>query len=257
MTESIRSLRSRRKEEKMSLLVHKGGNAATRDDLALVPIPEATDSYIPVPHNHLADTLSTIGQDILNGFRLKKEQYALARDGNQMFGVLVFESDHDELGLSIGFRNSYDKSMAVGIAIGAEVFICDNLAFTGDITILRKHTANVWSSLEDVVISTLYRSQKNFHRIVEDSEMLKGKVLNNSEAFKMIGLLFGHNILTLRQLPPVKKEWLNPSHEAFKPRNMWSFYNACTGVLKACPPMVIMEKHIALHNMITGGLQCT
>jgi hypothetical protein len=235
----------------MSLLVHRGGQIVTRDDLALVPVPEATDSYIPVPHNNLADTLSIIGRDILKGFTLMKEQYALAREGNQMFGVLAFRNDYTELGLSIGFRNSYDKSMAIGIAIGAEVFVCDNLALTGDITIMRKHTANVWSSLEDIAISTLYRSQQNFQKIVEDSETLKGRMIDNSEAFKMIGLLFGHGILTPRQLPLVKKEWLTPSYDDFRPRTMWSFYNACTEALKSCPPLVIMEKHISLHTAIT------
>jgi hypothetical protein len=237
----------------MSLLVHRGGKIVTRDDLALVPVPEATDSYIPVPHNNLADTLSTIGRDILKGFTLSNEQYAIAREGQQMFGVLSFRNDHNELGLSIGFRNSYDKSMAIGIAIGAQVFICDNLALTGDITIMRKHTANVWSSLEDIAISTLYRSQQNFRKIVEDSETLKGRIIDNSEAFKMIGLLFGHGILTPRQLPLVKKEWLTPSYDDFRPRTMWSFYNACTEALKSCPPLVIMEKHISLHTAITEG----
>ncbi len=235
----------------MSLLVHRGGQIVTRDDLALVPVPEATDSYIPVPHNNLADTLSTIGRDILKGFTLSNEQYALARDGQQMFGVLAFRNDHTELGLSIGFRNSYDKSMAIGIAIGAQVFVCDNLALTGDITIMRKHTANVWQGLEDAAISTLYRSQQNFRKIVEDSVTLKGRMIDNTEAFKMIGLMFGHGILTPRQLPVVKKEWLTPSYDDFKARNMWSFYNACTEALKSCPPLVIMEKHISLHAAIT------
>jgi hypothetical protein len=176
----------------MSLIVHKGGHLVTRDDLALIEVPEVTESYMPVPHNHLADTLSTIGQDILKGFTLSKEQYALAREGNQMFGVLVFKRENSELGLSIGFRNSYDKSMAIGVAIGAEVFVCDNLALTGDITVLKKHTTNVWASLEDTAISTLYRSQKNFEKIVEDSGSMKGKSIENSDAFKMIGLLFGN-----------------------------------------------------------------
>lgn len=236
----------------MSLLVHRGGEIVTRDDLALIEVPEATDTYVPVPHNHLADTLSTIGQDILKGFTLSKEQYALAREGNQLFGVLVFRQDHSELGLSIGFRNSYDKSMAIGIAIGAEVFVCDNLALTGDITVLRKHTANVWASLEDTAISTLYRSQRNFEKIVEDSVSMKGRAIDNSDAFKMIGLLFGNGVLTPRQLPVVKKEWLNPSYEDFRPRTQWSFYNACTEALKSCPPLVIMEKHISLHTLMSS-----
>ena len=235
----------------MSLLVHRGGHIVTKEDLALVPVPEATGSYLPVPHDHLAETLSIIGQDILQGFTLYKEQYALARDGNQMFGVHVFKNTHTELGLSVGFRNSYDKSMAIGVAIGAEVFVCDNLALTGDITVMRKHTANVWKGLEDISISTLYRSQKNFEKIIADSEALKGRCFDDAEAFKMIGLMFGHGILTPRQLPVVKKEWLSPAYEDFRPRTLWSFYNACTEALKACPPLVIMEKHIALHTMLT------
>ncbi len=237
----------------MSLIVHSGGNVVTKDDLAAIPVPGATESYTPVPHNYLAETLSTIGRDILTGFKLEDEQYALARNGNQMFGVLAFSNGDTELALSIGFRNSYDKSMAVGIAIGAKVFVCDNLAFTGDITVLRKHTSNVWSSLENISISTLYRSRKNFNKIVEDAEVLKAKTMTDKEAFMMLGLLYGKRVLSLRQLSFAKLEWLNPSHDDFRSRDMWSFYNACTTVLKTCPPIVIMEKHIALHNLIMGG----
>lgn len=235
----------------MSLVIHRGGHMVTKDDLALIKVPQTTESYLPVPHNHLADTLSTIGQDILKGFTLHKEQYALAREGQQMFGIHVFKNSNTELGLSIGFRNSYDKSMAIGIAIGAEVFVCDNLALTGDITIMKKHTMNVWQGLEDAAISTLYRSQKNFEKICADSEAMRSAKIENDEAFRMIGLMFGHGILSPRQLPVVKEKWLKPSHEDFRARNKWSFYNACTEALKTCPPLVIMEKHILLHAALT------
>ncbi len=235
----------------MTLMVHAGGKYATRDELLLVPVPEATDSYTPVPHNHLAETLMTIGQDILKGYILNAEQYALAREGNQMFGVLTFKGEHSEMGLSIGFRNSYDKSMAIGIAIGGKVFVCDNLALTGDITVLRKHTGNVWASLEDIAISTLYRSQKNFQKIVEDAEFLKNEKITDTGAFQYMGLLYGKGVLTPRQLPVVKREWLKPSHEDFQPRNMWSFYNACTEAMKSAPPVLILEKHVKLHKLIT------
>ncbi len=236
----------------MTLMVHAGGNYATRDELSLVPVPEATDSYTPVPHNHLAETLMTIGRDILKGYALNAEQYALAKEGRQMFGVLTFKGENTDMGLSIGFRNSYDKSMAIGIAIGAKVFVCDNLALTGDVTVLRKHTGNVWASLEDIAISTLYRSQKNFQKIVEDSEFLKNEKITDTGAFQYMGLLYGKGVLTPRQLPVVKREWLKPSHEEFSSRNLWSFYNACTEALKSAPPVLIMEKHIKLHDLMAG-----
>jgi hypothetical protein len=240
------------RRQQMSLMVHAGGKFATRDDLAIIEVPEATDSYTPVPHDQLAETLITIGRDMLKEYSLESEQYALAREGNQMFGVLTFRGEHTDMGLSVGFRNSYDKSMAIGIAVGAKVFVCDNLALTGDITVLKKHTANVWASLENVAISTLYRSQKNFEKIVEDAEFLKNMSIGDTGAFQQMGLLYGKGVLTPRQLPVVKKEWLKPSHDDFQPRNMWSLYNACTEAMKSAPPVMVMEKHIMLHEVMTG-----
>lgn len=235
----------------MTLAVHAGSRLVTKDDLALVEIPQATESYIPVPHDRLADTLTVIGQDILKGFQLEKEQYALAREGKQMFGVLTFRGEA-ELGLSIGFRNSYDRSMSIGIAIGATVFVCDNLALTGEVTVLKKHTKNVWNVLEDTAIQTLYRSRKNFDQVVLDCDKLKRRELTDDKAFAYLGQMFGYGILSPRQLPMVKAEWLHPGHEEFEPRTAWSFYNACTEALKTCPPLVVMEKHIQLHTAMTN-----
>ncbi len=193
------------------LMVHtRGGQTVTRDELETIQVPEATDSYQPVSHFELANTLATIGQDLLRGYTLKTEQYGLARQGQQMFAVQTYSRDNSEMGLSIGFRNSYDKSMAIGIAIGASVFVCDNLALTGEITVLKKHTANVWTALEETVITVLYRSQHNFDRICEDAEGLKRRELGNDEAFRTMGLLFGKSIISPRQLPVLKKQWLNP-----------------------------------------------
>src|SRR6056297_3648375 len=134
-------------------------------DLKEVPLPEQTDSYKPVGHYDLAMNLAEIARDLLKDFDYVKSQYGLARNGNQMFGIHTYQDHSTELGLSIGFRNSYDKSMSVGIAVGASVFVCENLCMTGDITIMRKHTQNVWNDLEETMVSAIYRSQHNFHQI--------------------------------------------------------------------------------------------
>jgi hypothetical protein len=232
------------------LMIHRGSNLVAREELLEIPVPEATDSYQPVSHYILANTLATIGQDLLRGYTLTREKYGLARQGQQMFAIQTYSRDNSEMGLSIGFRNSYDKSMAIGIAIGASVFVCDNLSLTGEVTVLKKHTINVWTALEETVIATLYRSQHNFERICVDAEILKGREIDNREAFRTMGQLFGNNVLSPRQLPAVKKEWLHPSHDEFKVRTMWSFYNSCTEVLKSTPPFQVMEKHIQLHKIL-------
>jgi len=202
------------------------GERVDHESLKTVPIPVATESYQPVPHSDLADMVKTIGQDILHDFTFYKEQYALARDGRQMFGIHTYQNGSNEMGLSIGFRNSYDKSLSIGIALGASVFVCDNLAFTGDVMLFRKHTSNVLEDLHQLILSAVYSQKSNFTDIQKDAERLKEIRFNDDRAFKMMGLLYGRGIMSPRQLPVILNEWLNPSYEDFKPRNAWSLYNA-------------------------------
>ncbi len=232
------------------LMLHRGGNLATKADLDLVALPEATDSYLPVSHYHLADKLLTISQDLLTDYVLLGEHYALARGGNQLFALLNFKKGNKELGLAVAFRNSYDRSMSIGLAIGATVFICDNLALSGDVAVMKKHTKNVWNALEDLAISILYRAGRNFQKVVADADRLKTIPMENRQAFELMGYLFGQNIVSPRQLTVVKEEWLKPSHQEFQARNKWSFFNAVTEALKSCPPVSIMEKHKEAYNAV-------
>lgn len=60
--------------------------------------------------------------------------FGLANKGQRMFGASpITNKDHvdDEVRLMIGFRNSYDRTMSVGICFGSKVFVCDNMAFSG------------------------------------------------------------------------------------------------------------------------------
>jgi hypothetical protein len=232
------------------ILMHRGGELITRDQLDLIPMPEPTESYVPVSHYHLADKFLTISQDILRDYVLIGENYGIARQGNQLFAVLKFKSEKSEMGLSIAFRNSYDRSMAIGMAIGATVFVCDNLALSGEIVVMKKHTKNVWTELEETAIATIYKSRKNYEQIVADAEAFQALPMENMEAFQLMGVLFGNNIISPRQMTILKSEWLRPSFEEFLPRNLWSFYNAGTESLKSSPPNSIMEKHVRLHNII-------
>ncbi len=236
------------------LLMHTaGGDYCSLDDLRNIPLPEETPTYKPVSHFDLATNLAEVSGTLLRDYQLDRSQYGLARDGNQMFGVHTYRNGSDSMGLSIGFRNSYDKSMSVGIAIGASVFVCDNLALTGEIAIARKHTSNVWQDLEELTITTVYRSQNNFHRIVEDAQIMQAQHLSDDDAYRLTGLLYGHGIISPRQIPIVKKEWLTPSHQEFEDRNVWNFYQAVTEALKGSPPPKILERHIALHQLLSPG----
>ena len=231
------------------LCLHKGAKACTRDELDLIPVPPETETYQPVSHYGLTSKLLTIARDILTGFTLSKESYGLAREGHQLFGVLQFKNTIDDIGLAIGFRNSYDKSMSVGLACGASVFVCDNLALSGSITIMRKHTKMVWVELEEKAITTCYRAQLNYAQILDDVDKFKAFPFNDNDAgFSHMGVLYGKDIISPRQMAVAKTQWLRPQYAEFKPRNAWSLYNSITESLKTSPPQEIMEKHIELHD---------
>ncbi len=233
----------------MTLILHRGGQEATMRDLAMVPLPEQTRTYQPVAHTQLAEMLLNMGKSIFTEFDYDHSQFGLAADGNKMFGVHTFRSTHARLGLSIGFRNSYDRSMSVGIVMGASVFVCDNLALSGELTVLRKHTSHVIRDMENMALQAIYRSQRNFEQILMDAEQMETIELHDDDAHRMLGLAFGRKIVTPRQIPIALKEWHSPSHPDFKSRTVWSLYNAFTESLKSSPPQSIMEKHLSLHQL--------
>jgi hypothetical protein len=234
-------------------MMHVDGKEVKREALDLIPMPEESDTYKPVSHYHLANKLLTISQVILKDYMLIGEHYGLARNGNQMFAYLKFQKEESDMALSLAFRNSYDRSMSIGMAVGASVFVCDNLALQGEIVVMKKHTKNVWLTLENTCIQTLYKSQECFQKIVADSQVMKQRALNDVEAFKIMGLLYGRDIIGPRQLTVVKDQWLNPPHKEFEERSLWSLYNCCTEALKSSPPLTVMEKHVQLHSTVVDA----
>jgi len=101
-----------------------------RSQLAQIPVPEATSTHKPVPHHvifeALAETLS------FRHIRVVNEEYAVSFDGMKMFGVLDLETQMEGCRFSIGIRNSHDKSLRLGLTAGLRVFVCSNMAFSGE-----------------------------------------------------------------------------------------------------------------------------
>ena len=239
----------------MSLLLHCGSESATLDELASIPLPKETRTYKPVAHADLVNMLSSMAVNLLPEYEFVNTQLGLARDGQKMFGVHTFKNGHADLGLSIGFRNSYDRSLSIGIVTGSSVFVCDNLMLSGDLTILRKHTSKVVSDIETLALSAIFKSRANFNQIKQHVSIMQQIPMSDDEAYRMLGLIYGRGIITPRQIPVVKKEWLTPSHDDFEDRNVWSFYNAVTESLKSSPPQSIMERHLAIHKQLMETYQ--
>jgi len=103
------------------LVLHRGGWEATKADLAAVPVPSETDSYVPVPHGRFVEEVELHVPRF--GLTITDARYALARDGLQMFGVLTCTNggNHPDYALAIGLRNSYDRSLSAGLIAGSRL----------------------------------------------------------------------------------------------------------------------------------------
>ena len=233
----------------MTLLLHRGAQDVEFEQLKEIPIPKETSSYKPVAHQDLAEKLKSMTLDLMPEYSHSHSEYGVTREGQKLFGVHTFKNGDSHLGFSVGFRNSYDRTLSIAVALGARVFVCDNLMLTGDLSVMRKHTTNVMEDLETLILSALYRSKTTYRQIGEDAEIMKGNSLKDDDAFKMIGLAYGRGIISPRQIPVAKDEWIKPSHSDFEPRTQWSLYNAFTESLKSSPPGSVMERYLDLHQL--------
>jgi len=235
-----------------TFMIHCGGKQVNFAELSAIPLPERTDTYEPVPFSDLLVNTKRICDDILD-LEFVDQKLAVSKNEQRFFGLLQYKDpNNEEMGQAIGIRSSHDKSMSNGFCSGATVFVCDNMAFTGDITYMRKHTKNVMDDLQDKLVSVLYRSKDKFFNIIEDTKNMKEISISTDDAYSFIGRAFGHETLGARQASDAIRHWNSPPYSEFMQKNVWSLYNACTESLKSTLPNKILERHIDLHDRTLG-----
>lgn len=212
----------------VNLVIHAGGRHATREEVDSVAVPAATDTWHPVAHSSVIDTmLETLDG---YGFAVARQEHALMGDGGERyFGAFDLRTDVvDGVGLVVGVRNSIDKSMAAGFCGGNRVFVCDNLAFTADIVVLRKHTRHILRDMRARFVAGI--GQLDQFRQVEARriERLQATAMSDMQAHDIMIRAAGQGVAPWSGLKAVAAEWKEPRHEEFRPRTAWSLVNAFT-----------------------------
>jgi hypothetical protein len=238
------------------LLTMCGSKRVRLEELLTIPTPPRTRTYTPLGHYDFAVNVLTIASEILKGYIFDGDAYALSSNGQKMFGVITYrkikQSPNEDLKLAIGLRNSLDSSLSAGLTIGSTVLVCDNLAFKGDITVMRKHTGqHMHRDLTEQIISAIYQCQHNFSQLQEDVQAMKSHRMNTRQKYEYVGLLTGEGILSPSQSSAAFKELWEPSHEEFSANTLWAGYNCVTEALKNTPVHQILQRHSDLHRITT------
>jgi len=219
-----------------TLVAHCGTTKVSRDELRMIPVPDGTSTFKPIPHSEVVDAL--VEALSFRHIGVVRDEYAISPDGMKMFGVLDLETAFDGCRFAIGIRNANDRSMRLGLTSGMRVFVCDNLSFQGEFTpVLAKHSKKF--SIVDSLAIGVDRIQRNFEPLRQQVEAWRSSQITDEQAKLVIYRAFVENQLDVpRHLArDVHKNYFEPTHQDFAPRTMWSLSNAFTSALKALEPI--------------------
>jgi hypothetical protein len=217
------------------LMLHCGAQLKSRDEVFAVPLPKATDSYVPLPHQSLITRIEK--QLVLEGVNIREQKFAFTREGQRLFGLMQVElpaAPDRDYGCVLGFRNSYDKSFSAGVCIGASVFVCDNLSFKGEVTFERKHTANLLRDLAWIISETVAKLPVLFTAQSETFEAYRRMKLEDREAHDLVIRFHDEGGLNASDIVPVLREWRAPRYPQFAEggKTAWRLFNAATEIIK-------------------------
>jgi hypothetical protein len=213
----------------MTLMLHSGAEEVSFDALRAVETPEATRSHVPIPHHSVVDmvkyALTYFGHDIVS------EHHGLTPDGNRYFGTLSLRSRYGDYEDTVGLRNSHDKRFPIGISMGAHVFVCDNLSFSGDQVIKRKHTLNAKRDLPGLVAEIVEPLAQARALQQRTFELYRNTPISINQVDHAIMQMYRTGVINVQRIAEVEKEWETPSFVGFEDRTAWRLFNAATFAL--------------------------
>lgn len=234
------------------LMLHCGADAITRQELNnVLPGPALGRFHNPQPYAEFVDMVSDSLAD--NGLHIKQEQYGVLGDGSRMFGLMSVATnpggtDFDKLlegeyvpgtkgyETVVGLRGSYDQSLPRGLALGSRVFVCDNLCFSGEITLKTKQTTNLMSRLPGLISSAVSALPALANLQDARYEHYKSSEMKPRWGDAAITELVRRGSINPSHVGKVIAEWDTPSHEEHSAQgwSAWRFHNAVTEAIK--PP---------------------
>jgi len=232
-----------------NLMLHCGAHRVERGDVFDVCTPEPTDTWHPLPHITLINTVETALLDA--GHRIVQSEHALTRDGKRYFGVVQVGKTNsaNDVTFVVGIRNSHDKSLPAGLVAGSQVFVCDNLAFCGEVSLYRKHTKFIRDELDGLVRNAIGGVHHLWEREDNRIAAYKNTVIRSPKAHDLIIRALESGIVAGAHVPQVVKEWHRPTHDVFRERTVWSLHNAFTEALKGNLNALPFRTH-RLHRLL-------
>ncbi len=238
----------------MNLMMHCGAKAVPFPMLMGLPIPEKTDTHLPIPHHQFYDMAEK--RILEQGYTITNPQHFLNREGAHYFALMQIQHEDEdqaaEHATMCALRNSHDKTFIASLAVGARVFVCDNLSFSGDIVVGRKHTPNIWDDLPEIFEGAIKKIRVMRKRQDVRFAEYKEAPLDDYTVDHLMMETYRAGIINLRRVGKVNEEWHNPSAD-HGDKSVWRYFNAVTAALGPASTNQLIElpkKTIDLHLLL-------
>jgi len=115
----------------------------------------------------------------------------------------------------------------MGFCACSRVFICDNLSFSAELMVRRKHSPQGIAHFSND-IATAVMQLTSF----KEAETLRIAALTDTPMSEekadslILRAAIDRGVIPLRAIPHVVREWKEPRHEQFAARTAWSLFNA-------------------------------
>lgn len=229
-------------EASAKLIAHAGAVPISRENLASLYTPPRTNTHYPVPHSDLITFIETrLWETYKVG--INKTNFAVMNEGMRLFGTLTLSTEFGDFALALGIRTSNDRTLKLQFICGANVFVCDNMAFSGESLALdRKHTGRLNPRME--VYDAIDRAMGKYNVLNQRIAELKQIKITETEAKAMLFDMMALKYVNLNAPLRIFELFANPTHQEQAKEfggTMWMLNNAVTEYAKGLPANQALE----------------
>lgn len=230
-----------------TLTTHKGAVRISRDELFSIPAPQRTLTHTPVAHRTLVENLETRLSN--HGYQIRGEEYAVQHDGLRLFGILKLAyQTRQNFSFALAFRTANDRTCAITLIAGINVFVCDNMALSGDAEILSKrHSGSL--NIRQEIFGGIDRAVQRFGALDINISRLTNTGITDIQAKALIVDAAVSGVISGNDVKDVVKEYFEPRHSEFEARTLWSLHNAFTETFKSLRPNIALEANQKLGTL--------
>lgn len=235
-----------------NLTLHCGASHVARELVGKVATPANTETWFPIPHEDFITGVEKALQAA--NMRVVEQAHSLTKEGNRYFGLFQVancQSTGEDYSYVLGMRNSHDKSFPAGLVVGSQVFVCDNLAFSGEIKIARKHTRFIADDLPRLTSNAVGMLSEKWTLMSDRIAKYKQTEISDRDAHDFIIRSLDVGATTLQQVPAIINEWRAPRHPEFAAdKTAWRLFNAYTEIGKETSLTLLPKRTITLHGLL-------